>query len=158
MLFPVWLLVFLPSYLWLVLIPLNYIIDRAVLKWSMGSMADKGLFCKKYTWKICLAGFLADFAGSMLLFLVSGMLGDYIDAAYDIVYAIEFDPLSNLAALLITVAGIAVAAVCIYMFDKRILLGAGLEAEQAKRSAICLAIIAAPYLYLFPSELIYEGA
>ena len=39
-LLPLWLLIFLPSYLWLALIPLNYMIDRVVLKWSLGGMFD----------------------------------------------------------------------------------------------------------------------
>lgn len=82
-----WLIIFLPSYFWLVLIPLNYLIDRVVLKWSLGDKPDKGLFCRKHTWKICLAGFFSDFVGA----------------------------------------------------------------------AIRLALITAPYLYLFPSHLLYQG-
>ena len=38
-LFPIWLLVFFPSYLWLILIPANYMIDRIVLRWSLGGYA-----------------------------------------------------------------------------------------------------------------------
>ena len=34
-LFPLWLLVWIPSPLWLILIPANYIIDRLVLKLSL---------------------------------------------------------------------------------------------------------------------------
>ena len=40
-LLPLWLLIFLPSYLWLALIPLNYVIDRVVLRWSLGDMPEK---------------------------------------------------------------------------------------------------------------------
>ena len=42
-LFPIWLLIFFPSYLWLILIPANYLIDRIVLKWSLWDMPDKGM-------------------------------------------------------------------------------------------------------------------
>ncbi len=38
-LLPVWLLLFWPTYLWLLLIPANYLIDRFVLKWSLGGVA-----------------------------------------------------------------------------------------------------------------------
>ena len=54
-LLPIWILVFWPSWLWLILIPANYLIDRLVLRWSLGEMPDKGAFCRKHTWKICIA-------------------------------------------------------------------------------------------------------
>ena len=156
-LLPLWLIIFLPSYLWLALIPLNYIIDRAVLRWSLGGMPDKGLFCRKHTWKICLAGFLSDLAGSLILLGVSIPVSEISEKFYDIGHAIMFDPFSDLIGLIIVVSGIAVSAACIYLLDKRILGKAGLEPELVKRSAIRLALITAPYLYLFPSRLLYEG-
>ena len=52
--------------------------------------------------------------------------------------------------LLAVVAGLA-----IYSFDTKILTGVGLDAEQARRSALRLAVITAPYLYFFPSRLLY---
>ena len=156
-LLPLWLIIFLPSYLWLALIPLNYIIDRAVLRWSLGGMPDKGLFCRKHTWKICLAGFLSDLAGSLILLGVSIPVSEISEKFYDIGHAIMFDPFSNLIGLLMVIASIAVSAACIYFLDKRILGKAGLEPEQVRRSAIRLALITAPYLYLFPSRLLYEN-
>ncbi len=156
-LLPLWLIIFLPSYLWLGLIPLNYIIDRAVLRWSLDGMPDKGLFCRKHTWKICLAGFLSDLAGSLILLGVSIPVSEISEKFYDIGHAIMFDPFSDLIGLIIVVSGIAVSAACIYLLDKRILGKAGLEPELVKRSAVRLALITAPYLYLFPSRLLYEG-
>ena len=67
-LLPLWLLLFWPSALWLVLIPANYLIDRFVLRWSLGEMPEKGAFCRRHTWKICLAGFASDLAGACILF------------------------------------------------------------------------------------------
>ena len=156
-LLPLWLIIFLPSYLWLGLIPLNYIIDRVVLRWSLGDMPDKGLFCRKHTWKICLAGFFSDLVGSLILLGVSIPASEISEKFYDIGHAIMFDPFSNLIGLLIVIASITVSAVCIYLLDKWILGRAGLGPEQVKRSAIRLALITAPYLYLFPSRLLYEG-
>ena len=119
-------------------------------------MTDKGLFCRKHTWKICLAGFLSDFAGALILLLISIPLADLSDKLYNIGHAIMFDPFSDLMGLLIVVAAIAVSAVCIYFLDKWILRKAGLEPEQVKRSALRLALITAPYLYLFPSRFLYK--
>ena len=155
-LLPLWLLIFLPSYLWLALIPLNYVIDRVVLRWSLGDMPDKGLFCRRHTWKICLAGFLSDFAGALILLIISIPLADLNEKLYDIGHAIMLDPFSNPAGLLIVMASIAVSAVCIFFLDKWILRKAGLDPEQVKRSALRLALITAPYLYLFPSRLLYK--
>lgn len=155
-LLPLWLLIFLPSYLWLALIPLNYMIDRVVLKWSLGGVFDKGLFCRKHTWKICLAGFLGDLAGALILLIISIPLANQNEKLYDIGHAIMFDPFSNPAGLLIVVASIAVSAACIYLLDKWILGRAGLDPEQVKRSALRLALITAPYLYLFPSRFLYK--
>lgn len=155
-LLPLWLLIFLPSYLWLALIPLNYMIDRVVLRWSLGCVTDKGLFCRKHTWKICIAGFLSDFAGALILLLISIPLADLSDKLYSIGQAIMLDPFSDLTGLLIVMAAISVSAVCIYFLDKWILRKAGLEPEQVKRSALRLALITAPYLYLFPSRLLYK--
>ena len=159
LLLPLWLLIFVPSWLWLLLIPANYIIDRIVLKWSLGELEDKGLFCRKHTWKICLAGFLSDFAGAILLLaaavLMSSAGGDSFIG--DTAGGVMMNPFTNVLSFLVTVAGIALAAMCIYLLDKRILAKAGLTAEQAKKSAVRLAFITAPYLYLIPSEILYRG-
>ena len=72
-LLPIWILVFWPSWLWLILIPANYLIDRLVLRWSLGEMPDKGAFCRKHTWKI---GFAAggDHCAVFVLFSVKAVV------------------------------------------------------------------------------------
>ena len=42
-LLPLWFIIFIPSWLWLLLIPANYLIDRIVLKWSLGDLEDKSV-------------------------------------------------------------------------------------------------------------------
>lgn len=160
LLLPIWLIIFLPSWLWLLLIPANYLIDRVVLRWSLGDMPEKGLFCRKHNWKICLAGFASDFAGAMMLFALNQILlgvsdeaGSFIDKAAD---GMMFDPFSNVLSLIIVIAAIVVSAVCIYKLDQSILIKIGLDVKQAKKSAIRLALITAPYVYLIPSEWFYD--
>ena len=159
-LLPIWLLIFFPSWLWLLLIPANYLIDRIVLRWSLGDMPEKGLFCRNHNWKICLAGFASDYAGAILLFalnqLMFGMNDDvnsFISKAAD---GLMLNPFSNVLSLVIVIAAIVLSAVCIYKLDKSILTKAGLDIDQAKKSAIRLAIITAPYVYLIPSEWFYN--
>ena len=159
-LLPIWLIIFFPSWLWLLLIPANYLIDRIVLMWSLGDMPEKGLFCRNHNWKICLAGFASDYAGAILLFalnqLMFGMNDDvnsFISKAAD---GLMLNPFSNVLSLVIMIAAIVLSAVCIYKLDKSILTKAGLDIDQAKKSAIRLAIITAPYVYLIPSEWFYN--
>ena len=159
-LLPIWLIIFFPSWLWLLLIPANYLIDRIVLRWSLGDMPEKGLFCRNHNWKISLAGFASDYAGAILLFalnqLMFGMNDDvnsFISKAAD---GLMLNPFSNVLSLVIVIAAIVLSAVCIYKLDKSILTKAGLDIDQAKKSAIRLAIITAPYVYLIPSEWFYN--
>ena len=125
-LLPLWIIIFAPTWLWLILIPANYLIDRIVLKWSLGDMPDKGLFCRKHNWKICLAGFLSDFIGALLLIVVT--LGSSLLTVIqeestspfieDLMGGLMMDPFTNFLTLIITLAAIALAAVCIYFIDK----------------------------------------
>ena len=154
-LFPSWMLMWYPR-LFVILIPANYLMDTFVLSFSLMDESLRKPFRRKHTWKICLAGFLSDFAGALILLIISIPLADLNEKLYDIGHAIMLDPFSNPAGLLIVVASIAVSAVCIYSLDKWILGRAGLDPEQVKRSALRLALITAPYLYLFPSRLLYK--
>ena len=156
LLLPIWLLIFFPSWLWLLLIPPNYLIDRIVLMWSLGDMPEKGLFCRKHNWIICLAGF----AGAILLFALNQIMFELNDNVNSFIYkaadGLMFNPFSNVLSLIIVIAAIALSAVCIYILDKSILIKKGLDIDQAKKSAIRLAIITAPYVYLIPSEWFYN--
>lgn len=172
-LLPIWMLVFFPTWLWLILIPANYLIDRIVLKWSLGGAegpegvmmdkAERGAFCRRHTWKICLAGFLSDFVGAIIMFgvfFISVLIGDDSPASplFDKLEAgVGFNPFSHFPSLLVVLLAIALAGLCIYLLDKLILRKAGLTAEQAKKSALRLAVITAPYLFLFPTQLLFDS-
>lgn len=161
-LLPLWILVFWPSWLWLILIPANYLIDRVVLRWSLGDMPEKGSFCRRHTWKICIAGFAADGIGALLLFAVF-MFSAVVEETsvgeifQDISYGVGFNPFSDILAFLVVVAAVLLAMLVIYLLDRWILKRAGLEMEQVKKSAIRLAVITAPYLFFFPSAMLYSG-
>ena len=161
-LLPIWILVFWPSWLWLILIPANYLIDRIVLRWSLGDMPEKGGFCRRHTWKVCIAGFVADGVGALLLFAVF-MFSAVVEETkvgeifQDIAYGVGFNPFSDILAFLVVVAAVLVAMLLIYLLDRWILKRAGLDMEQVKKSAIRLAVITAPYLFFFPSAVLYSG-
>ena len=196
-LFPVWLLVWIPSPLWLLLIPLNFVIDYFVLYKSLpddaereksvsdGGQGSKSLtdnmerskifpgsvqgsknlpgsiprkaFCNTYAWKICAAGFAADFIGSLFL-LASFMItsSHKLDSLRPISHGLGLNPFESFAAFLIVVCSILLAAYCIYRFDSYLLKRAGLSEEQGRKSALWLAVATAPYLFLLPSEILYR--
>ena len=160
---PIWLILFWPTLLWLVLIPANYFLDRIVLKWSLGDLPDKGSFCRRHTWKICLAGFLSDFVGVLILFGVFMASVGFDDSTSfgalleDLAYGVGFNPFSHIGSFLIVVLAIVVAGLLIFLLDRKILKKAGLSAEQAKKSALRLALITAPYLYFIPSSFLYDN-
>ena len=164
-LLPIWLLVLFPTWLWLILIPANYLIDRLVLRWSLGDMPDKGLFCRKHTWKVCLAGFVSDFAGAAVMlsvFFAAAVAEDNQSAQTqklldDLVYGVGFNPFANLVSFAIVLLAVAVGGLVIYLLDRWILRRAGLDIAQAKKSALRLALITAPYLYFFPTEILMNS-
>ena len=150
LMFPVWMLVWFPSWLWLGLIPANYLLDRLVLRHTLAGREDRELFCRKHAWKICLAGFAGDFVGAALLFAVYAVSHNPLN------YALAYQPFSHPGALAVTLASVVLAAGAIFLLDRAILKKAGLEAVQAGKSAMVLAVITAPYLYFFPSGLLYR--
>ena len=186
-LFPIWLLVWIPSPLWLLLIPLNFVIDYVVLYKSLpddvereksvsdGVQVNKSLpddversknvpdsvlrkaFCNTYAWKICAAGFAADFIGSLFLFAAFMITSSHkLDSLRPISHGLGLNPFESFAAFLIVVCAILLAAYCIYRFDSYLLKRAGLPEEQGRKSALWLAVATAPYLFLLPSEILYR--
>ena len=157
LLFPVWILVWLPSPLWLLLIPLNFVIDYFVLYKSLPANAERKPFCNRHTWKICAAGFAADFIGSLFLFALFRLTGEYKSGYLRAVsQGLGFNPFANAGAFVIMVVAILLAAYCIYRFDLHILKRAGLTEGQGKTSALWLAAVTAPYIFLLPSEILYR--
>lgn len=160
-LLPIWILIFCPTWLWLILIPANYLIDRLVLRWSLGEMPESSTFCRKHTWKICISGFLGDLCGAIVLFsvfVIDALAGDGMQTAPlldKIEQGIAGDPFSSIAAFLTVAVSVAVAGLVIFFLDRKIFTRAGLAPDQARKSALWIAVITAPYLYFVPSRLLY---
>ena len=161
-LFPVWMLIWWPSALWLILIPLNYLIDTLVFHLSLPKDADRRSLRRRYSWKLCLAGFLSDFAGSALLFGASALAdadrSPWRQAPWrrQFVNDIAYNPFGSAAVFGVTLLAVALAGLLIFLLDRQILKKSGLGPGQAKRSALMLALITAPYLFFFPSGLLYR--
>jgi uncharacterized membrane protein YdjX (TVP38/TMEM64 family) len=159
LLLPIWLLVWFPSWLWVILIPANFLIDYLVLRWSLKDMEDCSEFCKKNVWKVCAIGFISDFMGTLVLIIAMVILGEFEDdVLVEIGSALGFNPFGNPIAFAITVVAIIVAGICIFFLDRWILNNSALDREHAQKAAIRLAIITAPYLFLLPTTILYTAA
>ena len=157
---PIWLLIWWPSYLWLLLIPANYLVDSLVTYLSMKRLGIEN--CKektlKHSWKVCLIGFLSDFAGAAFLLAVMYLVDIVLpnEIGESISYGLSWKP--NPASILIILIAIAISGLQIYFLNRWMLKkDPELSREQVHRIALDLAIFTAPYLFLIPSSLIYRG-
>lgn len=165
LLFPIWCLVWLPTPLWLIIIPGNYLIDRLVFTIASKKQNPEltKTFFRKHTWKLFLFGFLSDFIGSIMLLAAllipvpEGVGKVYNQTPYGkFMNALQFNPFSYFPTLLYTLLAVGVAGLLIYVFDRGVLKRTGaFSQEQAHKIALAMAIFTAPYLYLVPSALIH---
>ncbi|MBQ2657106.1 MAG: hypothetical protein IJF87_00870 [Erysipelotrichaceae bacterium] len=156
---PIWLLIWFPTWLWLILIPVNYLIDFMVTYLSMKKLGIED--CKqktlKHSWKICLIGFFSDFVGVVfllgVLYLTDIILPNEIGES--ISYGLSWKP--NLYSVFVILIAIAISGVLIYVLNRWMLKkDPELSREQIHRIALNLAVFTAPYLFLIPSSLIYR--
>lgn len=151
-LFPIWMLVWFPSWLWLILIPANLLIDGLVLHFSLKKLQiEDPQLIRRNLWKVCLAGFASDFAGALILLAAVLAIRDP-----QLSSAMTWNPFTDIRALLIHIACIGAAGAMIFLLNQMI-FRKQLSREQCRFIALCLAVLTAPYLYLLPASLIYSN-
>ena len=156
-LFPLWILIWLPSYLWLLLIPLNYALDHFVTWYTIKDLPDAKQFCWKNAWNICIVGFACDFIGSALLLGITELTYNIEGSIFEkIGDGLTFNPFNNPTSFIICLIAVAFSGFLIYIIDRKILYKANLSLERATRSAKWLALITAPYLFMIPSGFLYK--
>lgn len=154
---PIWLIIWWPSPLWLVLIPINYLIDTFVLyflmkKTNVESYKERTF---KLSWKICIAGFLADFVGSLFLFILEEISGQF---KIDWVISGTMNPFSSIGGFLLTCIAVFIAGFCIYQFDKWVLKRTHyLDNNKVHLIAAWMAIITSPYFFFIPYYFFNRG-
>lgn len=99
---------------------------------------------------VWLSGFAADFLGSLLLFVVMVIENDWIqENISNYFYNNIFE---GSYALAVTLAVVAFVGLLIYRFNMNWSLRlADLTEQQRKRTALTLAVLTAPYLFLLPT-------
>ncbi len=138
LLLPIWLLMAMPI-AWLIVVPGNFIIDSAVLLMALAvlKLPERKICYKKYILKVYLFGFLADFAGAALMFLLLwNGVGNLGDEWY------------------LTLPGLLFSAALIFVLNYFITFR---DCEKGNRwkLALILTVATAPYTFLIPSGWIY---
>ena len=158
--FPIWILMFWPTPpVILVTLLGNLAIDCLAVLLALLALKHpaKGAVLRRCWWKVWLLGFLADVIGA--LWMAAGLFGAWaLDAdgtaagwISDFAMAMTVNPFRHPLALLWTAAGVAIAGVCIYIFDRRVFRRVpGLEGWQGHVLALALAAVTAPWLFFIP--------
>ena len=154
-LLPIWILYFFPQ-VWLITLPGNLLIDCLVLLSTLAVLkhTEKQTVLKGLWWKFWVLGFLADFVGALFLFgfWYLSLLPDPVGAWVEEIFSnAALNPFRTLAGFLYTLAGVALAGVCIYCFDKRAMRSCSLLDERQRHViALTMAVVTAPWTFLIP--------
>ena len=163
LIFPVYGILLFPNPFWIILIPVNYLIDRFVLSLGLKrehvfeERTEQKAFLHHTVWKICIAGFAADFIGASIIIFRDLYKSFFSQETMQAInYAVYGTPFASSAGLIVFLLAILIAAVCIILFDRHILIKAGLDAHTAVRIAVLMAVITAPYMILIPTNAFYR--
>ena len=152
MILPIWLLILVPT-AWLVVIPVNFLIDSGVLLllcYFLKLNNKRNIYVKSIL-KVWMLGFAADFIGAFLM--IAGAFVIFNDENSVVGEALRMNVFHNYIALIWTVISVIVAGVLIYIFDKKIAFSKTDLSEKSKRKlSIGMAIITAPYIFFIPTE------
>ena len=138
-LFPIWLILLIPT-AWLVVLPVNFIVDSVVLLIAMRAMNilhRKNMY-KKTILKIWIFGFLSDIIGALAIFGAMALFELNIQGD---------EPILTIPATLI-------AAIFIFIFNYKISFK-GYDKKIGFKMALTFAIATAPYTFLIPLSWIY---
>ena len=154
--FPIWLLILFPQ-VWLVILPGNLAIDCLALFLTLRALKhpDKKAVMKRLWWRFWLLGFLADFVG--VAWMILGWVSSLIPSAAwqewwneNMSYTL-YNCFRSPVAFLWTLAGVVLAGVCIYFFDRRAMRSCTeLTIRQRHVIALTMAIATAPWLFFIP--------
>ena len=155
-LFPIWILIFFPQVLAIV-IPGNLIVDAAVLLIALAAMRHraKGAVLRRCWWKVWLLGFAADLIGAAWMVL-GWFVTSWVPALDSSLGKILYNPFGHPAAFLWTAAGVAIAGWFIFLLDRRVFRSVPeLTSRQSTRLALTFAIATAPWLFFLPLYSLY---
>lgn len=144
MIFPIWLMFLWPTYLWLLILPANFLIDSLVVYLSSRHqlLPDRFSLWKKHILPIWLIGFFSDLMGAGLVFLIYIILENYPGMPNLILFP---------GTTLVSIPGVLLAGVLIYVLNRFFTFHkSGLDTKDVHKLCLYLAIFTAPYAFLIP--------
>lgn len=156
--FPVWMLMMFPQ-LWIVTLPLNFVIDLLVLWLAMRcqKVQDSKTAAKKAILKSWVSGFTADFVGAIGM-TAAMMIPFNVDTPrgrwwYDnINMPVAYHPFESIWGFLWTAVCVLIAGLVIYWLNKKwCLKKTDLTEAQKKKVSLAMAVFTAPYLFFLPT-------
>lgn len=143
-LFPMWLFYVIPTGVWLIILPANFLIDSFVLYIASKYLhiMDCASTWKRSILRIWGIGFASDFLGGLLSLAVELIRCElYPD------WNTFFFP----EATIIATPGVILSAICIYFLDKRYaFVKTNLDDPTKRKVSMALAVFTAPYAMLIP--------
>ncbi len=145
------------AFVWLLLIVggnlvLDWVVTALALRWQkIPNVRQKSLSALLRVW---LAGFAADFLSSLMLLAVMLIDNDWI---YQNIHSYFYNNVfEGPFALAYTLAAILFGGALIYRFNINWALEpVDITDEQRRRTALTLAVLTAPWLFLLPTRLFY---
>ena len=163
LIFPVYGILLFPNPFWIILIPVNYLIDRFVLSLGLKrehvfeERTEQKAFLHHTVWKICIAGFAADFIGASIIIFRDLYKSFFSQETMQAInYAVYGTPFASSAGLIVFLLAVMIAGIFVFLFDRHILIKAGLNERTAVRIAVLMAVITAPYVILIPTNVFYR--
>ena len=158
--FPIWFLLFFPPVI-LITLAGNFIIDSLVILACfkifkiVDSQHNIKYYYKKSIIRVWLYGFLADFIGATILFIL-GILGDSFGLSNELMYGINYDPFSNLLAVIIIIFAMLISGLFIFIFNYRVVFKELIKDSYCRfKLALTIAIITMPWTFLLPTKWFY---
>lgn len=160
--FPIWFLMLIPV-TWIVVLPANFLIDLLVVFLTMKylKVQDIKSNIKSVIFKVWIFGFIADFIGTIGMFL-SNLIDFDIQTKlgrwwYDnISNPVCYNPFNSIYSFLWVTVCVIITSLFIYLFNYKICLKkSNLHNMQKKKIALSLAIFTAPYLFYLPTKLFF---
>lgn len=143
-LFPIWLFWILPTFAWLIILPVNFVVDSLVLYLAMRwqHMEDKVKILKQSILKIWIVGFVSDLLGAGLILILTMQIHS-TGFAWDIFHF----P----GTTLISIPGVILAGLLIFYLNKHCsFTKCGFTEIQIRKLSLALAIGTAPYAMFIP--------
>lgn len=157
--FPIWLILLVPPIV-LIVIPSNFIIDSIVLIIGFKLLKLTNWFdkYKSSILKVWIIGFIVDILGSLLLLLTQFIpFNEYLND--NLIYPLVWNPFESILALLYILIVVIVCGVLIYFINyKYSFKKTGLDNKQKRFISILLGFITAPYLFFFPTSILYTSS